>query len=90
MSVIEELHKSGRDLWMNTVRKYIYEADLGLKSVKETSLKEIKENMTKWNTEKRKREVNEKSSLELYKLLKTEIKGERIYNNDSLIISDSL
>ena len=38
--------------------------------------------MTKWDTGKWKREVNEKSSLEIYKSFKTEIKDERIYDND--------
>ena len=35
------------DLWMNAVRKYINEADLGRKSITETSFKEIKEKITK-------------------------------------------
>ena len=38
--------------------------------------------MTKGDTEKWKREVNEKSSLEIYKPFKTEIKDERISDND--------
>ena len=55
--IIQEKIESGRDLWMNTVRKYINEADLGRNSIKETSLREIKEKITKWDTEKWKREV---------------------------------
>ena len=31
------------DPWMNTVKKYVNEVDLGRKPIKETSLQEIKE-----------------------------------------------
>ena len=40
---MQEKMESRRDPQMNTVRKYIDEADLGRKSIKKTSLKEIKE-----------------------------------------------
>ena len=41
--ITQEKMKSGRDPWMNTVRKYINEANLGRKAIKKTNIKEIKE-----------------------------------------------
>ncbi len=80
--IIEDMKISGKFKWIKGVNKHIREVNLTHRDIKRKKKEEIKKIMNDWDTEQWKQEMAGKTSLNIYREWKKEIKCENeIYDN---------
>ena len=67
--------------WIKTTLKYLNEVGMTFGDLRQKSKKEIKQQLIQWDKEQWKKEMESKTSLQLYRIFKTEIREEDIYDN---------
>lgn len=68
--------------WMKTTRKYLISTNITFRDLERMDCEDIKKKLKAWDTERWKREVAEKSSLQVYSLFKSNINSEeQLYDN---------
>ena len=78
--VIEDM-QAKESKWWKVTNSYREECGITTREVKQNTKAELKEQTRKWDTENWKRELESKSSLNIYKQWKNAIKEETIYDN---------
>lgn len=81
--IIQVMRDEKRDNWILKTNNYLHTLGINytqLKNIKRTA--DLKEKVRQWDTDIWKKEMNEKSSLEIYRMWKKEIREEeRLYDN---------
>ena len=67
--------------WWKVSKKYIDDVNLRLGEIENRKKEDLEERIRKWDTEKWKRELENKDSLSIYRAWKKEIKEEKVYDN---------
>lgn len=80
--IIQVMREEKRDSWILKANDYLHTLGLNVTQLKNIKRTVLKEKVRQWDTDMWKEEMNEKSSLEIYRMWKKEIRGEeRLYDN---------
>lgn len=80
--ILEKITENKDTKWIETTQKYLNETNMTMAQLRCTTKEEIKLKMKQWDDKLWKKEINERSTLTLYRTHKTEIKEESsLYDN---------
>lgn len=80
--IIQVIREEKTDCWILKANTYLQKLDLNYTRLKNITNKELKDRIRQWDSDLWRREMNERSSMEIYREWKKEIKGEeRLYDN---------
>ena len=77
----EKIKKAKGNRWMETIDKYLEILNMNYEDIENKDIKEIKGIVKKYDDNKWKEKLRDKSSVKIYYSRKKEIKQEKIYNN---------
>ena len=80
-----KIKKAKGNRWMETIDKYLEILNMNYEDIKNKDIKEIRSIVKKYDDNKWKENLRDKSSVKIYYSRKKEIKQEKIYDNRYLI-----
>ena len=79
--ILENVREDNSNLWNRQVGKFLREMELEYREISIMSKKEIKDKVKKCDTDEWHKNLGEKSSLDIYRAMKSGVKEEKCYDN---------